>query len=67
MELKQINKLVMKANKTRKREYQLLIVPYGIETIFCPVIKQAAASLLIVPYGIETTKVNREMLSDNHF
>ena len=31
----------------------LLIVPYGIETIFCVLLKETLR-LLIVPYGIET-------------
>ena len=33
---------------------QLLIVPYGIETIIC-VKERTSTYLLIVPYGIETS------------
>ena len=35
----------------------LLIVPYGIETVFYYVVAQLADFLLIVPYGIETLVV----------
>ena len=33
----------------------LLIVPYGIETLFTLHVHQSCVGLLIVPYGIETT------------
>ena len=34
----------------------LLIVPYGIETIYIKSFSSIPVSLLIVPYGIETMK-----------
>ena len=49
MELKQ-----QREKEKKGRFYLLLIVPYGIETLYGTRVKILYLHLLIVPYGIET-------------
>ncbi len=45
----------------------LLIVPYGIETIFRSIRWRMHTELLIVPYGIETIVMITQGLTRIHF
>ena len=46
---------------------RLLIVPYGIETLFAKIYYCICVILLIVPYGIETYLQRAAILGQFHF